>query len=66
MAATPTPPKKVAAKRATPTARKATDKRTIGTAKNPKKVAAPNASTYKAPKLPQVEKKKAGRPKKAS
>lgn len=45
-------------------ARRATDKRTVGTAKNPKKVAAPSAAKYKAPKPPVVVKGKAGRPKK--
>lgn len=53
-----------AAKKAVATARRATDKRTVGTAKNPKKVANPGASAYKAPKPPQVVKGKAGRPKK--
>lgn len=53
-----------AAKRAVAAPRKATDKRTVGTAKNPKKVAAPSASAYKAPKKVQVVKGKAGRPKK--
>lgn len=47
-------------------ARRATDKRTVGTSKNPKKVAAPTASKYKAPKVPVVKgAKSAGRPKKA-
>jgi hypothetical protein len=59
------PIKKAAAKKvAAP--RKATDKRTVGTAKNPKKVAAPSATSYKAPKPAQIVKGKAGRPKKAS
>lgn len=53
-----------ATKRAVPAARKATDKRTVGTAKNPKKVTAPSATSYKAPKAVQVTKGKAGRPKK--
>ncbi len=59
------PVKKSAAKKpAAP--RRATDKRTVGSAKNPKKVTAPSASAYKAPKPVQVTKGKAGRPKKAS
>lgn len=62
MAATPTPKK--TAKRAVASARKSTDKRVVGTAASPKKVAAPTA--YKPPAQPKVEKKKAGRPKKAS
>ena len=53
------------AKRATPAPRRATDKRTVGTAKNPKKVTAPSAATYKPVKKAQVVKKSAGRPKKA-
>lgn len=52
------------AKRAVAAPRKATDKRTVGTAKNPKKVAAPSAGTYKPVKRVQVAKGKAGRPKK--
>jgi hypothetical protein len=54
-----------ATKRAVPAARKATDKRTVGTAKNPKKVVAPSAAAYKTPKPVKVAKGKAGRPKKA-
>lgn len=53
-------------KRAVPAARKATDKRTVGTAKNPKKVTAPSAGAYKPVKKVAVTKGKAGRPKKAS
>jgi len=66
MAATPTPKKTAAKKpaRAVASARKSTDKRVVGTAASPKKVAAPTA--YKPPAPPKVEKKKAGRPKKAS
>lgn len=65
MAATPTPKKAPARpKRAVAAARKSTDKRVVGTAASPKKVAAPTA--YKPPAPPKVEKKKAGRPKKAS
>ena len=45
--------------------RRSTDKRTVGSAKNPKKVAAPSAAAYKAPPAPKVVKGKAGRPKKA-
>lgn len=46
-------------------ATRAGDKRKIGTAKNPKKVAAPSAAAYKmVPPIP-VVKGKAGRPKKA-
>lgn len=57
------PIKKAAAKKvAAP--RRATDKRTVGSAKNPRKVAAPSAAAYKAPKKVQVTKGKAGRPKK--
>lgn len=56
----------MAAKRAVPAARRATDKRTVGSAKNPKKVEAPSASAYKSPKPTKVVKGKAGRPKKAS
>lgn len=62
------PVKKTAAKnakRAVAAPRRATDKRTVGTAKNPKKVAAPSAAAYKAPAKTQVVKGKAGRPKKA-
>jgi hypothetical protein len=58
--------KKAAAKKAVPAARRATDKRTVGTAKNPKKVTAPSSSAYKAPKPAQVVKGKAGRPKKVT
>lgn len=48
-------------------ARRATDKRTVGTPKNPKKVAAPSAKAYKNPKpVPVKGAKKAGRPKKVS
>lgn len=46
-------------------ARRAVDKRKTGTAKNPKKVAAPNAANYKTVPPPKVVKGKAGRPKKA-
>jgi len=53
-----------AAKRAVAAPRKATDKRTVGTAKNPKKVAAPSAGAYKPVKKVAVTKGKAGRPKK--
>jgi hypothetical protein len=56
----------MAAKRAVPTARKATDKRTVGTAKNPKKVVSTGAAGYKAVKPVQVVKGKAGRPKKVT
>lgn len=56
--------KKVAAKK-TPQPRRATDKRTVGSAKNPKKVAAPTAAAYKAPQPAKVVKGKAGRPRKA-
>lgn len=59
-------PVKKTVKRAVSTARKATDKRTVGTAANPKKVAAPSAAAYKPTKPAQVVKGKAGRPKKAS
>ena len=59
------PIKKAAAKKAVPAARRATDKRTVGTAKNPKKVTAASAASYKPPKAVQVTKKSAGRPKKA-
>jgi len=56
----------MAAKRAVPaTASRSTDKRKVGTAKNPKKVAAPSAAAYKPVKKVQVVKKSAGRPKKA-
>jgi len=59
------PIKKAAAVKKTTTApRRATDKRTVGSAKNPRKVAAPSAAAYKAPKKVQVTKGKAGRPKK--
>jgi hypothetical protein len=52
-------------KRAVGAARKATDKRTVGSALNPKKVTSPDASSYKmVPKI-QVTKGKAGRPRKA-
>ena len=54
-----------ATKRAVPSARRATDKRTTGTAKNPKVVQAPSAGAYKQVKPPKVAKKAAGRPKKA-
>ena len=40
------PVKKVAAKK-TAQPRRATDKRTVGSAKNPKKVTAPSATAYK-------------------
>lgn len=63
MAETPKPAKK-AVKKAVPAARRSTDKRTIGTAANPKKVVAPNAASYKQPKPAKVVKKAAGRPKK--
>lgn len=56
----------MAAKRAVPAARRATDKRTVGTAKNPKVVQSPSAGTYKPVKKVQVAKGKAGRPKKPS
>lgn len=59
------PIKKAAAKK-TAAPRRATDKRTVGVAKNPKKVAAPSAASYKAPAKPKVVKGKAGRPKKVS
>lgn len=59
------PIKKAAAKKAVTAPRRATDKRTVGTAKNPKKVTAPSATAYKAPPAPKVVKGKAGRPKKA-
>lgn len=58
-------PKKTVKKAVAP-ARRSTDKRTIGTAANPKKVAAPSAASYKPTKPPKVIKGKAGRPKKAS
>lgn len=46
--------------------RKATDKRTVGTAKNPRKVASPSAAQYKGPPVVVVAKsKKVGRPRKA-
>lgn len=61
MAETPAPKKAV--KRAVSATRKSTDKRVVGTAKSPRKVAAPKA--YKPPTLPDVVKKTAGRPKKA-
>lgn len=52
-------------KRAVSAARKSTDKRTVGTPLNPKKVDnAANAANYKPPKAVQVVKGKAGRPKK--
>lgn len=57
--------KAAAPKKAVATARRATDKRTTGTAKNPKKVTAASASTYKAIKPVKVTKGKAGRPRKA-
>jgi len=59
------PVAKKAAKRSVASARKSTDKRTVGTAANPKKVAAPNAAAYKPIKPAAVIKKTAGRPKKA-
>jgi hypothetical protein len=55
----------MAAKRAVAAPRRATDKRTVGTAKNPKVVQAPSAAAYRAPKPVKVVKKSAGRPKKA-
>lgn len=56
--------KKVAVKKvAAP--RRATDKRTVGSAKNPKVVQAPSAASYKPVKTVKVTKKSAGRPKKA-
>lgn len=58
------PIKKVAAAKKSAAPRRATDKRTVGSALNPKKVAAPSAGAYKAPKKVQVTKGKAGRPKK--
>lgn len=58
-------PAKKTAKRAVASARKSTDKRTVGVAANPKKVAAPTASSYKPPAVPKVVKGKAGRPRKA-
>lgn len=45
-------------------ARKATDKRTVGSALNKRTVKSPDASTYKTPPKIQVSAKKAGRPKK--
>ena len=57
------PIKKAAAKK-TAQPRRATDKRTVGSAKNPKTVAAPSATAYKPVKKVQVAKGKAGRPKK--
>lgn len=45
-------------------ARRATDKRTVGVSKNPKKVPQASASAYKAPKKVVVKgAKRAGRPK---
>lgn len=63
-----TAPKKAAktAKKAVTSARRSTDKRTVGTAANPKKVVAPNAAAYKPIKPAAVIKKAAGRPKKPS
>lgn len=58
-------PKKTV-KKAVPAARRSTDKRTVGTAANPKKVVAPSAANYKQAKPIKVVKGKAGRPKKAS
>jgi hypothetical protein len=55
---------KMPVKRAVAATRKSTDKRTVGTPTNPKKVAAPKA--YKPPVVPNtLNKKSAGRPKKA-
>lgn len=59
------PIKKAAAKKkAQP--RRATDKRTVGSAKNPKVVQSPSAGAYKPVKKVQVAKGKAGRPKRPS
>lgn len=58
-------PVKKAATRKPAAPRRATDKRTVGTAKNLKTVRAPSASAYKPPSTPTIVKGKAGRPKKA-